>query len=309
MEQGALPLHQHRVRAAAADRRAVVRGRAPVTGRGVRIEGAVGRTRQAAVRGRRCSLLARRLQDQPLGGAGDEVRLHRVHGDAPALHQDPGLPRGRERAGDAPALQLPAQLQRRGHLPHVAVGPDGEDPMGAGSRGPPRGHREIVRNLAEVPKAHAGLPGPAADLGVPGEPDVETAPQVQPGVHGPAQERPPGVGKGPALGRHPHQEGLGPGVQRQGLRQLRHHRHVVPEAQGVGGRLPGVLAVQDRGHPAGEVPDGGGRGLRRLEAEAPLGQHHEDRLFAAKIGAHLPRSSSSKVVRRGRKGTLGRPAR
>src|SRR5581483_12387868 len=66
------------------------------------------------------------LDDEALGGAGDEVGDHRVDGDPPAGDRDPGLSRRNEDRPLAAAPRLEVELERDGHLPDRAIRADGE---------------------------------------------------------------------------------------------------------------------------------------------------------------------------------------
>ena len=82
------------------------------------------------------------LQHQLLRGAGDEVGHHRVHRNPPALDHDSGLTRRHEAGAHASLVELPGELELRGHLADVAVGPHGEHHERLDRLGPPRGDGE-----------------------------------------------------------------------------------------------------------------------------------------------------------------------
>ena len=99
------------------------------------------------------------LDDELLGGAGDEVGDDRVDGDPPAGDRDPGLPgRDEDRSHPAP-LRLAVELERDGHLPDRAVGADREDDPSPAVRGSRRSGRSARRaacaGRAARPRARA----------------------------------------------------------------------------------------------------------------------------------------------------------
>src|SRR5581483_8761262 len=113
------------------------------------------------------------LDDEALGGAGDEVGDHRVDGDPPAGDRDPGLSRRNEDRPLAAAPRLEVELERDGHLPDRAIRADGEhDRAGhvedlAGRRG------EIRRWATEVSQLDAVRVREPAQLRVVVEEDVQ----------------------------------------------------------------------------------------------------------------------------------------
>jgi hypothetical protein len=68
----------------------------------------------------------RTLDHQPLRGAREEVRDHRIDGDPPAGYRDTGLAGGHEHGAKTPPSRLAIELERHRHLSDRAVGADGE---------------------------------------------------------------------------------------------------------------------------------------------------------------------------------------
>ena len=101
------------------------------------------------------------LDDESLGGAGDEVGDDRVDGDPPACDRHPRLARRHELAADAAAARLAVELERHGHLPDRAVGADGEDRRRGVREVLARRHVEAGRRLAQVAQLDAVLRAPA----------------------------------------------------------------------------------------------------------------------------------------------------
>ena len=75
------------------------------------------------------------FDDEPLGGARDEVRDDGVDRDPPAGDRDPGLAGRHEQRAEAARARLEVELERDGHLPDRAVGADGEDDRRRHARG------------------------------------------------------------------------------------------------------------------------------------------------------------------------------
>src|SRR5919202_1971928 len=65
------------------------------------------------------------LDDEPLGGAGEEVGHDGVDRDSPARDRDPGLARRDEDGADAAPPRLEVELAADRHLPDRAVRADG----------------------------------------------------------------------------------------------------------------------------------------------------------------------------------------
>ena len=131
--------------------------------------------RHARVRGMRDRPLAlypeqaaatlRSLDDELLGGAGEEVRDDRVDGDAPAGDRDPGLAGRDELRGEAALPGRPVELERHRHLPDGAVGADGQDDLRRHAQVLARGDVEAGRRLAKVSQLDAAAGCQLGELG------------------------------------------------------------------------------------------------------------------------------------------------
>jgi len=91
-----------------------------------------------------------RVADHLLGGTRDEIRDHRIDGDALARDRDPGLTGGDERGALPSALQRAHELEGDRHLPHCGVGAHRKHHARCRSPLTMAADREIRRRFAEL---------------------------------------------------------------------------------------------------------------------------------------------------------------
>ena len=98
------------------------------------------------------------LDDEPFGGAGEEVGDDRVNRDPPPGDRDSGLPGRDEDRSQAALLRLAVELERDGHLSDRAVGADREDDLRVELDVLPGRDVQVGRRLAQVAELDA-VPG------------------------------------------------------------------------------------------------------------------------------------------------------
>ena len=232
-------------------------------------------------------LPARGLEHQGLSLPGHEVRGHRVHHHAAIGHEDAGLAGGHERRGGAALAQGPHQLERRGHLAHVAVRAHGEHHGGLERRGAAGRDRAARGRAAHVVDARAARARQGRQLGIVGEEGVEAGEHVPAALERVAHAVAPGGRQLAALRRHAHQQAVG--AEPRGILELRHHRDLPAHPHAGRGGPSGARRVQHRHHLLGPVAQHPDRRLGVQRREAPLRQQRE----SPKLAEHPPYRSES----------------
>ena len=193
------------------------------------------------------------LEHEPLGRAGDEVGHDRVHRDAPALDHDAGLAGGDEARPHARVVELPGELQLRGHLADVAVGADREDHQRIHRLRQPRGDRQVGRRAAEIQDLPSLGPRLLGEQWIVAEKGVETAPEIAAVIERLGQPRAPLRRHPPALGRDADQDrGRAEG---EPLAHGADDRDLAAKAQDVLHGLPGLLSVEHAHRAVWQVAD------------------------------------------------------
>ena len=242
-----------------------------------------------------------RLEHHLLNGARDEIGGHRVHGDPGVGDEDACLPRGDKCRAHAALFQLGAQLQRGGHLAHVAVAAHGERDQRVHAGGAPRGdgpHRGWPANV-EDPAALGRRK--LRELGIVGDE------HVQAGDHVPAAQQRLGDHHTPRCGQRSPRRGDADqqaiGLERRRRLEVGDDRNVTADADAFLSRAAGTRRVHDRDdflRPVSQDPHGA---LRIRGAEASLGQNgqasllpeHRDLSRSLEVGN--PVAASARPVR------------
>src|SRR5829696_5261917 len=133
---------------------------------------------------------SRRLQDELLRSAGDEVRDYGVHADAPPGDDDARLSRRDEPGPYARLARSPLYLQGRRHLAYGRIGPDGERHPRPHPEALSGEERHVIGRLAHVPDPLSGEQGSKAL--------VQTADYLEPRVGRATQRLHPLLGQPPA---------------------------------------------------------------------------------------------------------------
>src|SRR5215212_1560344 len=136
-----------------------------------------------------------RLKHQLFGGARDEIRDHGVDADAPPRDYYAGLSSWDELGGETGLPGGALDLQGGRHLADSAVRSYGERDLRPDLEAFPREERDALRRLAHVPDGLAGKLG--------GEPLMEAADDLEPGVRRGSQGLHPLRGEPPARGGEP----------------------------------------------------------------------------------------------------------
>jgi len=147
------------------------------------------------------------LDDELLGRAREEVRDHRIDGDAPAGDRDTGLPRGHEDGAQAACARCPVEREGDRHLPDRAVRADGEHDLRRHLEIRAGRNAQLGRRAAQVAQLDAVARGELGQLGVVGQELVQAVLDVPALADAGLQELAPGRREAAALGGHAHERG------------------------------------------------------------------------------------------------------